>query len=61
MADSHKVYWTQMYITPQTFADTETISATPRLGTFSPFFVLSIKFLLWYQTFLSFQSFMILA
>ena len=33
-----------MYVTPQTFADIETTSATPRLGTFSPFSVLSINF-----------------
>ena len=44
MTDSHKVYWASVYITPQTFVDIETTSATPRLGTFSPFFVLPINF-----------------
>ena len=33
-----------MHITPQTLVNIETTSATPRLGTFSPFFVLSVKF-----------------
>ena len=33
-----------MYITPQTFVDIETTSATPRLSRFSPFFVLPINF-----------------
>ena len=33
-----------MHITPQTFVDIATASATRRLGTLSPFFVLSINF-----------------